>query len=177
MAVEPVKIDDYLDTLSETFTNDTVLTPPSSTWGDRPLQASRTLQAGHTYVIRSLSCGRQITLLNGAVVLSQPGSLGSAHWTCVEVGGWLGFRNVASGNFLRHGGDHHSLGCSNPCHKLWERIQIRPHDALHLGFTLLMEYWGGLKPVGTKMKDGAEKLDRLYEPGAQGLAWIFLEVS
>lgn len=180
MAVDPAQVDVPFDALSETCTNDTIVTPPSSLSGDRDqlnLIESRTLKAGHTYVIRSISCGRQLTLLNGAVILSQPASLGSIYWTCIESDGWLGLRNVASGKLLRHGGGRPGLYCSNHQHNMWERIQVRPQEMSNRGYTLLMEYWGGLKPVGIKMEHGVEILDRLFEPGTHGLSWIFLEVS
>ena len=179
MAVDPDHVDVPLDAPSESCTNDTDITPPSSISGDRDqlnLIESRTLRAGHTYVIRS-SCGRQLTLLNGAVVLNQPACLGSEYWTCIESDGWLGFRNVASGKLLRHGGGRPGLHCSNHQHDKWERIQVRPHGVSSRGFTLLMEHWGGLKPVGIRMEQGGEVLDRLHNPGTYGLCWIFLEVS
>ena len=178
MAAIPVQ--DDVDAFSDSYTNDFVNTPPGSPSGDRDhpnLIETGKLQAGHTYVIRSVSCGRQLTLLNGDVLLNQPASLGSVYWTCVESDGWLGFRNVASGKHLRHGGGGPGLHCSNHQHDKWERIQIRPHSGFNRGFTLLMEYFGGLKPVGTRMGQGVEILERLYEPGASGLSWIFLEVS
>ena len=178
MAAIPVQ--DDVDAFSDSYTNDFVNTPPGSPSGDRDhsnLTETGKLQAGNTYVIRSVSCGRQLTLLNGDVVLNQPASLGSVYWTCVESDGWLGFRNVASGKHLRHGGGGPGLHCSNHQHDKWERIQIRPHRDFNRGFTLLMEYFGGLKPVGIRMGQEVEILERLYEPGASGLSWIFLEVS
>lgn len=33
-------------------------------------------------------------------MLASQGSLGSTHWQCSELDGWLGFRNVVSGRFL-----------------------------------------------------------------------------
>ncbi|RMZ84161.1 hypothetical protein DV738_g783, partial [Chaetothyriales sp. CBS 135597] len=85
---------------------------------------------GNTYIIRSVSCGRLITLMNGRVVLEERGSLGSQNWTFVENDkGHLGLRNPASNQFMGHGGGENAvIICAVPHHESHEYIQDCNHD-------------------------------------------------
>ena len=76
---------------------------------------------GSTFIIRSVSSGHVLTLLDGQVLLAQPGGPGSIYWACVETKGWLGFRNPVSGKFLGHN-KYGGLCCSANQHQEWEKF-------------------------------------------------------
>lgn len=180
MGANPDQTGDNFDRASESNATITAVTPPSTIYGDEDkpdLVESRALRVGHTYVIRSVSCGRILTLLNAEVTLEQHNSLGAIYWKCVETDGWLGFQNTASGRFLRHGGGRLGLHCSSSKHNLWERMQIRPHADYDQGYMLLMEFHRGLRPVGSVKENGKEILGRIVDKSINSLAWVFLEVS
>ena len=129
---------------------------------------------GSTFVIRSVSCGRVITLLDGQIVLTLPGTHdGHIHWKCAEVKGWLSFQNTASGRFLGHdraGG----LCCSAERHQGWENFccRMRPEG----GCVLLMTHWEKLWHVGNKTEWGEGKLAKIGEGGFKGIAWEFVKI-
>ena len=102
---------------------------------------------GSTFIIRSISSGDVITLLDGQIVLKQPGGSGCAEWTCVKSKGWLGFRNVVSGKFLGHD-KQGMLCCEAGRHLLWEFFDVRPGP--DGGSVLMMAHYERLWHVGTK---------------------------
>ncbi|MCJ1343867.1 hypothetical protein MMC31_002065 [Peltigera leucophlebia] len=126
-----------------------------------------------TFIIRSVSSGYVITLLNGRIVLTQPGGPGSIHWACVETKGWLGFRNVVSGNFLGHD-EKGRLCCSAERHHMWERfcVRMRPEG----GCVLLMTHYENLWHVGIKVEQGVKKLAKIGDGGSFGIVWEFAQV-
>lgn len=159
-------------------------TPPQSftteTPDDKdPLQGDATTESllvpspGSTFIIRSVLCGRVITLLDGQIVLISPGSLGSYQWTCVETKGWLGFRNSVSGKFLGHDKSG-LLRCSAQKHQEWEHFccRMRPQG----GHVLLMTHWDQLLHVGLRLEQGCEKLARIGDEVSDGIAWQFIKV-
>ncbi|KAF2421499.1 hypothetical protein EJ08DRAFT_515303 [Tothia fuscella] len=100
------------DGSSTTYTSPDYLgTPPETVMSDHmddktPFTHSKPTSSvpwpKSTFIIRCVSTGRVITLLDGQVQLGSPGGRGSIHWACVETKGWLGFRNVVCGKFLGH---------------------------------------------------------------------------
>ncbi|TVY50425.1 hypothetical protein LCER1_G009446 [Lachnellula cervina] len=126
-----------------------------------------------TFIIRCLSSGHVLTLLNGKVQLASPGSQASIHWRCVETKGWLGFRNVTSGKFLGYG-EHGNLRCVADKQQDWENfcVRLRPDG----GYILLVTEWERLWHVGIKVVRGIEKLAKVGEGGSDGVVWEFVKV-
>lgn len=129
---------------------------------------------GFTFIIRSVSCGRVIKLLNGQIVLTQPDGYGSIHWACVETKGWLGFQNFASGKFLGHD-IHGRLCCSAGRHRGWERFEVRQRR--EGDYVLLMTNYEDLWPVGFNVEQGGEYLAKINKGGSGGIIWEFIEVG
>lgn len=167
--------------LADGATDVALTTPATSIAGepDHPTRLeSHAPEAGHNYIIQAVSCGRRLTLLHGEVVLAPPESHGSQHWTCAENNGWLGFRNVASNNFVGHDAkEPGGIRCISPVPTLYERVHVRPRQMMDVGYSMLMEYYEGLRPIGTRMDHGVEKLDRILTDGAHGIEWCFIKVS
>jgi len=128
---------------------------------------------GSTFIIRALSTGQVITLLDGQIVLASPGARGSIHWKCVETKGWLGFRNAVSGNYLGHN-DKGVLRCRVDKHQGWENFcaRLRPEG----GYVLLMTHFERLWHIGIKKERGVEMLAKLGDGGSKGIVWEFIEV-
>ena len=126
-----------------------------------------------TFIIRSVSCGRVLTLLDGQITLTEQGSRGSIYWVCVETKGWLGFRNTVSGKFLGHDGKG-KLSCSAERHQGWENFcfRMRPEG----GCVLLMTHWERLWHVGFKKEQGVEKLAKIGDGASDGIVWEFVKV-
>ncbi|KAL9094796.1 MAG: hypothetical protein Q9163_006539 [Psora crenata] len=126
-----------------------------------------------TFIIRSVSSGDVIMLLDGQIVLTQPGVRGSTHWACVETKGWLGFRNIVSGKFLGHDAKGR-LHCSAERHQGWEYfcVRMRPEG----GCVLLMTHYERLWHVGIKVEQGVEKLAKIGDGGSDGIVWEFVKV-
>ena len=128
---------------------------------------------GFTFIIRSVSSGDVLTLLEGQVVLTQPGGQGSIHWACKETNGWLGFSNPVSGRFLGHDAKGR-LCCSAEQHRSWENFCVRPRaDG---GCILLMTHHDRLWHVGTREEQGVEKLAKIREGASDGIVWEFAKV-
>ncbi|MDI1489979.1 MAG: hypothetical protein OHK93_001178 [Ramalina farinacea] len=126
---------------------------------------------GSTYIIRSVSSGHVITLLDGQILLTQPGGRGSIYWACVETKGWLGFRNIVSGKFLGHNRKG-QLSCHANGHGEWEHFCNRPRP--HGGCVLLMEHFDSLRQIGMQEEQGEEKPAKI-ESG-DGVGWEVLKV-
>ena len=128
---------------------------------------------GSTFIIRSVSSGQVITLLNGRIVLARPGGCGSIHWACVETKGWLGFQNLASGRFLGHD-KNGKLCCLSEQHHGWENfcVRMRPEG----GYVLLIMHLDGLWQMGIRVEWGVEKLARIEDGGSDGIVWEFVNV-
>ena len=132
---------------------------------------------GSTYIISSTSTNQVLTLRNGEVILAAPGGRGSIHWDCVEVNGWLGFRNSVSGCLLTYfPHNKNKIGCSVKKLADWEKIALRPKPGG--GYVLMMTFWEGLRPIGTVIENGKTKLAKLdNDPEAQaGLVLRFIKV-
>ncbi|KAL8786511.1 MAG: hypothetical protein Q9213_002738 [Squamulea squamosa] len=129
---------------------------------------------GSTFIIRSVLSGHVLTLLDGQIVLTQPGGRGSIHWACVETTGWLGFLNVVSGKFLGHDAKG-ILCCSAERHRWWEFFcpRMRPDG----GYVLLMTHYERLWHVGIKAEQGVEKLAKIEDGGSDRIVlWEFAKV-
>ena len=175
--LEPMQRDD------EDSSTYTIRTPPETDAVDLlddhdPLGgagASPNLVPWHdsTYIIRSVSAGHVITLRDGKVALTPPGGRGSIDWVCVETKGWLGFRNTVSGKYLGHD-KHGRLCCSADHHQGWENFCVRGKP--EGGSVLLMQHQDRLWHVGIKVEQGVEKLAKIGDGGAGGIAWEFIRV-
>ena len=128
---------------------------------------------GSTFIIRSVSSGHVLTLLDGQVVLTQPGGPGSVHWACVETKGWFGFRNPVSGKFLGHNRSG-GLCCSADQHQEWEKLCVRARP--DGGYVLLMTHRERLQHVGIKLEQGVEKLVKVEDGRSDGVVWEFAKV-
>ena len=128
---------------------------------------------GSIFIIRCVTSGRVITLLDGQIALNAPGGRGSIYWTCVETKGWLGFQNVVSGMFLGHD-TKGNLHCSAKRHLSWEyfNVRMRPEG----GCVLLMTHFDKLWHVGVKTEANVEKLAKIAEGGSDGMTWEFVKV-
>jgi hypothetical protein len=126
-----------------------------------------------TFIIRCVSSGHVITLLDGQIQLTQPGGRGSIHWACTETKGWLGFRNTVSGKFLGHDVKGR-LCCLAERHQGWEYfcVRMRPEG----GCVLLMTHYERLWHVGIKEEQGVEKLAKIGDGGSDGIVWEFVKV-
>lgn len=119
---------DQLDDFSSQQLSDSaeseILTPTTSltfAFDDYERERYKPPVPGKTYIIRCMENYRQITLLDGQVVLAEPDSLGSPYWHCIETNGWLGFRNVATKCFLGHNGQKPGdMICKVERHREWE---------------------------------------------------------
>jgi hypothetical protein len=129
---------------------------------------------GSTFIIRSVWTRKIITLLMGQFVLAQPeDNLGSSHWLCIETDGWLGFRNIASGNFLGRD-DQWLLCCSVKWHRGHEKFHIKSNP--EGGHILLMTHRWKLRPVGIKEEKGEKKLAMVENGTIRGIIWEFVEI-
>ena len=128
---------------------------------------------GSTFIIRSVSSGQVIMLLDGQIVLTQPGDRGSIKWVCVETKGWLGFKNDVSGKFLGHDSKG-NLCCKAGQHKGYENFEVRMRP--EGGCVLLMTHHERLWHVGIKVDQGVEKLAKIGDGGSAGIVWEFTKI-
>jgi hypothetical protein len=157
----------------ETVATDLELLDDLDPLGDLKLNPSSVPWPGSTFIIRCISSGQVLTLLDGKIILAPPGGRASIHWTCVETKGWLGFRNYSSGRFLGYDANGR-LRCSADRHQDWENfcVRMRPDG----GYCLLMTHWERLWHVGMKVEQGVEKLAKIGEGGSDGIVWEFVKV-
>ena len=148
-----------------------LLEDPSPAYTSKPSPSS-VPWPGSTFIISSVPSGQAITLLDGKIMLAPLGGRGSILWECVENGGWLAFRNVASGRFLGHNGKGR-LCCSAERHDRWEHfcVRMRPEG----GYVLLSTNWGELWPVGIKVEQGVEVLVKIKNGSSEGGIWEFIK--
>ncbi|KAF2702766.1 hypothetical protein K504DRAFT_464898 [Pleomassaria siparia CBS 279.74] len=133
---------------------------------------------GSTFIIRSISDGHVITLLNGEITLAPPGGFGAYRWECVEARGWLGFREHASALFLGHD-DQGNIACFGKKHLEWENFSVRMKP--DGGYVLLAahgeKHRDGLWPLGIKKdKQGVVRLVRFKGPLINAMSWGFCKV-
>jgi hypothetical protein len=186
-------IDSHLIGLSDADNSTiyTAKTPPETVTSDlveekeQPLIKPSTSSSsvpwpGSTYIIRSTSTstsGHVITLLEGQVLLEEPGGRGSSYWDCIEKDGWLGFRNPVSGNLLGHD-DAGKLRCFTDRQGDWEYfcVRMRPEG----GFVLLLRDGHRaerLWQLGVKVEMGMSDERWLGKiEGTGGIAWEFVKV-
>jgi hypothetical protein len=127
---------------------------------------------GSTVIIRSLSCGNVLTLLDGDIVLAPPSGRGSILWTCIETEGWFGFRSCVSAKFICHGRDGR-LKCSAGQHDSWRHFTITPVPKG--GYIMQMLDWWTLRPIVINAQNGLQKLGRTGNKLSEGIVWTFLE--
>lgn len=127
-----------------------------------------------TVIIRSISSGQVITLIDGNVVLASPGSCGSIHWTCVETEGWIGFRNRVSNKFLCHDGNGR-LKCTADQRDGWRQFTVTPMP--DEGYIMQMLDWWKLRPIVIDAEKGLQKLGRNGNNLSEGIVWEFIKVG
>jgi hypothetical protein len=128
---------------------------------------------GFTFIIRSVSSGHVITLLDGQVMLAPPGDRGSIHWACVETEGWLGFRNRISNKFLCHDWNGR-LKCSAEQRDKWRHFSVTPVP--NGGYIMQMLDWWTLRPIVINAENGLRKLGRTGNKLSDGIAWEFVKI-
>lgn len=129
---------------------------------------------GLTVIIRCITSGQVITLVDGHVVLASPGGRGSIHWECVESEGWYGFRDVVSNKFLCHGWDGR-INCSAEQHNGWRHFTVTP--MAEGGFIMQMLDWWTLRPVVVAPENGLQKIARTGDRLSKGIRWEFVNVT
>ena len=139
--------------------------------GDKP--RSSVPWPGSSYMIRCVTSGDVLTLLDGQIVLAPLGDRGSFQWECVETKGWMGFRNPVSGKYLGHD-QRGKLHCSADRHQGWENFcpRLRPDG----GYILLMTHFERLWHVGIKIEHGVERIAKIGDGGSDGIIWEFIKV-
>jgi hypothetical protein len=104
-------------------------------------------EPGYKYMIRDTATKKVITLVDGCLTLVRdPGPGVGSHWHCEEQnGGWVGFREGASGKYL---GQNNSGGFAVTATKMqsWEWFVLRPRAAG--GYNLYVKGWSELKAMG-----------------------------
>ncbi|RDI84775.1 hypothetical protein Vi05172_g5336 [Venturia inaequalis] len=166
---------------SQSSTNTTVMTPPSSNGAPYIVEthstSSSTPWQGCTYIIRYSKTGEVLTFVDGEVVLEKPGGRGCIKWDCVETGGWVGFKSPVSGRYI---GQHDGELVCDVDHHLWcEHFIARPVP--EGGFVLLMReghesldyLGGGLRVVGSKEVHGKKKVAKV---DGDAIIWDFVKV-
>jgi hypothetical protein len=128
---------------------------------------------GSTYVIRHDSSGHVLALLNGNVILVQPGNKrASIHWECVENKGWLGFREPVSGLYLGYDMSG-NLICQAKYQQGWENFVVRPRP--DGGYVLFLTHWEKLWPVGLRTDHDGETLAKMESGTGSEFAWEFVK--
>jgi len=126
-----------------------------------------------TFIIRSVSCGRYLTLLDGRIILAHQNDRSSIRWTCRERDdGWFGFQNSASGMYIGYSGK--TLHCSAGRHGSSECFTFRPMPGGR--YILLMTAWEKLWAVGIREENGVESLVRINKGSSGGHVWEFIKV-
>jgi hypothetical protein len=170
---------------TDNSTADTAVTPPETELGNLedydPLNgtypdAFSVPWPGSTFIIRSVSCGKVITLLEGKIMLAPLGGRGSIHWDCVETNGWLGFRNPITNRFLGHDGKRgrEGLQCEAKEHQTFENFGVRRRP--DGGYIMQMIHYHALWPVGIRAVPEGEILAKIENGGADVIAWEFIRV-
>jgi hypothetical protein len=138
-----------------------------------PTSSSSIPWPGSTFILRCVSSGHVLTLLDGEIKLAPAGNRGSIHWNCIETKGWLGFQNPVSGRYLGHDAQG-KLIASAGRHQGWENfcVRLRPEG----GYVLLMTHFERLWPVGMKLERGVENLAKVEGGSTDGIVWEFVKV-
>ena len=169
---------DQADTTSNSELDDaSIYTPTVTTENGTPdlkdhASTSWVPSHGSTVIIRSISCGNVLTLLDGNIVLAPPSGRGSILWECVESKGWLGFRSCVSGKFICHGPDAR-LKCTAEEHQRFRYFTLTPVPKG--GYIMQMEDYWTLRPVVINAENGLRKLGRTGNKLSEGIVWNFLE--
>jgi hypothetical protein len=129
---------------------------------------------GATVIIRSVSCGNVLALLDGHVVLAPPRDCESTTWTCVETDGWFGFRNCITNKFICHGWDGR-LKCSAEQHDGWRHFTITPVPKR--GYVMQMLDWFVLRPIVRNAERGLPKVGRTGSKLSEEIVWEFIKVE
>lgn len=126
-----------------------------------------------TFLIRSVSCGRYLTLFEGRLILAHQNDHSSIHWKCKERDdGWFGFQNSASGDYIGFSGQ--AVCCSAKRHGRHECFTVRPMPGRR--YILLMTEWESLWAVGIIDVNGVTNLVRINKGSRNGHVWEFIRV-
>ncbi|KAI1158384.1 hypothetical protein F5B18DRAFT_656703 [Nemania serpens] len=130
---------------------------------------------GETYQIKDVETGRTIMMEDGILTLkSDVGKRGGWHWHCVErAGGWLGFREAVSGNYLGRDGKggfqvkfNHFIS--------WESFCLRPlkGGGYHILVLQVVKDTSCLRRIG--IADSYKLIE--VETAAEATLWEFIKV-
>lgn len=123
-----------------------------------------------TFIIRSVSCGRYLALLEGRITLAHQNDRSSIRWTCRERDGWLGFQHPVSGKYLGFSGT--TLQCEAGEQGRSECFTVRPMPGGR--YILQITSWEQLWAVGIREENGVQRLVRINIGTLGGLVWEFL---
>lgn len=155
---------------------ETVPAFPATSWDDYNPEPSffLVLWPGSTFIIRSVSSGHVLTLLDRQIVLIQPGGRGFIYWACVETKGWLGFLNVVSGKFLGYDVNW-KLYCSAERYS-WQEffyVRMRPERSCVLFITYYKRLW----QVDIKVEQDVAKLAKIKYRESDKIVWEFAKIQ
>ncbi|KAK0715860.1 hypothetical protein B0H67DRAFT_554297 [Lasiosphaeris hirsuta] len=134
---------------------------------------------GSAFLILHVASGRALALVHGRPWLVAAAEATSAsatlpgdtswHWGCVEgSGGWLGFRNLASGGYIGHNIKMEMVATAGS-HAGWEGFCARRHP--DGGYLLLHPHWWSLLQIGVG-EDGCS----IVATERGGALWEFVKV-
>lgn len=131
---------------------------------------------GKTFIIRDTDSGHLLSLFDGNICLLPVETTGSAfYWSCEETEGWLGFKNLASGEYLSYHTGEYII--SVPHHQGLEYFCLRM--VRNGGYVMLLQKFHGKALWAVKVKDdeGLQQLVKVEAPRDQGLSWEFIEIQ
>ncbi|KAF2450960.1 hypothetical protein P171DRAFT_516718 [Karstenula rhodostoma CBS 690.94] len=174
-------IDQSSDISFEDDVHSTVLLTPTTTVADpqdfpeRPVKVKTSIPCrGKTFLIRDTKSGHVLSLSDGKISLLPSNQLGSAiYWSCHETNGWLGFKNLASGEYLSYYPKEHLT--TQPAHRALEYFCLRM--VRKGGYVMLAQVEGGEKlwPVQVLADQGLQRLAKADIAVEKGVTWEFIE--
>ncbi|KAI1394256.1 uncharacterized protein F4822DRAFT_42997 [Hypoxylon trugodes] len=128
-------------------------------------------EADRIYIIRDLDTGKALTLEGGHLTLKGADTNGGWRWECVERGGgWLGFRELVSHNYLGRNG-FGGFWAVVPWCAGWENFALRPLEVG--GYHLMSPNWWSFRRVS--VSSTGKLVEVLSAPEA--IRWEFIEVG
>jgi hypothetical protein len=132
---------------SSTYTD---TTPPGSMADNLDWSSSSVPYPGFTFIIRSVLCGRCLSLFEGRIELAPQDTRSSVLWECMERDGWLGFKNSVSGKYI----GYHQNGMLHGSAEKHGRNECFAYRLIpgRAGSILLMTSWESLWAVGSRRR-------------------------
>ncbi|KAI0970498.1 hypothetical protein F4678DRAFT_479909 [Xylaria arbuscula] len=130
-------------------------------------------EPGQMYMIRDLVSKKSVSLINGKfALLHNHFGLGGWHWLCDELGGgWIGFRNAVSGDYL--GKSDLDTYFSARTSRKNKQFVLRP-SALG-GYNLCLNHDGLLKAAFIENNDELGRLGAVVAP-KEPARWEFIKL-